>query len=144
MFNEILRLGHKLYRMKIPLLPKIIYRFNRVVFSCDIPPKTEIGEGSFFSHSGLGVVVNGDSKIGKNCRILQNVTIGGRGDHGVPVIEDNVTIGACACIIGGVTVGHDSVIGAHAVILKDVPPCSVVVGNPAKVVKTIANENNQK
>ena len=144
MLNELLHFGHRLYIKKRRLIPKIIYRFNRVIFSCDIPPKTEIGEGTLFSHSGLGVVVNEEAIIGKNCRILQNVTIGGRGDHGVPVIEDNVTIGACACIIGGVTVGHDSVIGAHAVVLKDVPPCSVVVGNPAKVVKTIANENNKK
>ena len=142
MFNELLRFGQRLSKKNIPLFPKLIYRFNRVVFSCDIPPKTEIGEGTFFSHSGLGVVINGASKIGKNCRILQNVTIGGRGSHGVPVIEDNVTIGACACVIGGITVGHDSVIGAHAVVLKDIPPYSIVVGNPAKVVKNIANEQS--
>lgn len=144
MLNELLHFGHRLYIKKRRLIPKIIYRFNRVIFSCDIPPKTEIGEGTLFSHSGLGVVVNEEAIIGKNCRILQNVTIGGRGDHGVPTIEDNVTIGACACIIGGVTVGHDSVIGAHAVVLKDVPPYSVVVGNPAKVIKNISIANEQQ
>lgn len=143
MLHELLKLGHKCSQKKIRFVSRLIYRFNRVVFSCDIPPKTIIGEGTLFSHSGLGVVVNGDAVIGRNCRILQNVTIGGRGEHGVPIIEDNVTIGACACIIGGVTIGHDSVIGAHAVVLKDVPPYSVVVGNPAKVVKNIANEINQ-
>jgi len=141
MMNELLLLGYKMTQKHIPLLPRLIYRFNRIVFACDIPPKTKIGIGTLFSHSGLGVVVNGDAVIGKNCRILQNVTIGGRGEHGTPVIEDNVTIGASACIIGGVTVGHDSVIGAHAVVLKDVPPYSVVVGNPARVIKQVNGTN---
>ena len=137
MMNELLSIGHQLTLKRIPFIPRLIYRFNRIVFACDIPPKTSIGKGTIFSHSGLGVVVNGDAVIGKNCRILQNVTIGGRGKHGTPIIEDNVTIGASACIIGGITIGHDSIIGAHAVVLKDVPPFSVVIGNPAHVIKSI-------
>lgn len=142
MMNELLAFGYKCTKKRIPLIPRLIYRFNRIVFACDIPPRTEIGKGTLFSHSGLGVVVNGDAKIGKNCRILQNVTIGGRGHHGVPIIEDNVLVGASAAILGGVRIGKNSVIGAHAVVLKDVPPYSVVAGNPAHIIKQENKSNN--
>lgn len=99
--NELLRLSRRLYLKHIPILPQLIYWLTRFFFACEISYKVEIGEGTLFAHSGLGVVVSDDATIGKNCHILQNVTIGGRGGNKVPVIGDNVLIGAGACILGG-------------------------------------------
>lgn len=73
------RFAHKCYSRNIPLLPGLIYRLSRIVFSCDIPASVEIGENTVFPHNGLGVVIHPNVVIGDNCRILQNVTIGGRG-----------------------------------------------------------------
>jgi serine O-acetyltransferase len=80
------------------------------------------------------------ASIGDDVHIRQNTTFGiARRDalHQLPVIEDRVDIGCGAVILGAVTIGHDSAIGANAVVLKDVPPKSVAVGVPAKVVKTL-------
>lgn len=75
----------------------------------------------------------------------QNTTIGAKGFNGEddsPTIEDDVTIGPNSCIIGNIKIGKGSIVGAGAVVVKDVPPYSVVVGNPAKVIKTLSNEEN--
>lgn len=83
------------------------------------------------------MVIHARAIIGKNCIIGQCVTIGGRSKHyEVPKIGDNVYIGAGAKIIGPVQIGNNSVIGAGAVVLKDVPANSIVVGVPAKIIKT--------
>ena len=84
--------------------------------------------------------------IGDDVHIRQNTTFGiARKDqlHQLPTIEDRVDIGCGAVILGAVTVGHDSVIGANAVVLKDVPPHSVAVGVPAKVVRTITRSDEK-
>ena len=124
-----------LHRYKIPLLPGLLSRTMRVLFSCDIPYTVVIGVNTVFAHNGLGCVVNEDAVIGDNCKILQNVTIGGRGEgSGVPVIGNNVLIGAGACVLGGVTIGNGAKIGANAVVVKDVPEGATVVGIPAKQI----------
>ncbi len=129
------RCAHRLYKKRIPILPGFISRLIRVLFSCDLPYKTEIGEGTVFAHNGLGCVVNEDAKIGKYCKILQNVTIGGRDGRRPPIICDNVLIGAGACVLGDITIGKGAKIGANAVVLKDVPAGATVVGIPAKQIK---------
>jgi len=122
---------------KLPVLPSLFQKCIRVIFSCEVPSTVKIGKGSKFVHSGLGVVLHGDVKIGENCRIYQNVTIGGRHNRGCPVIGNNVFIGAGACILGGVTVGDGAMIGSNAVVISDVPPKTVVGGVPAKTLKTM-------
>lgn len=108
----------------------------RIMFSADIPYKLTIGKGTKMPHDALGSVFHPDVKIGRNCIIRQGVTIGGRSGHTqLPVLEDNVDVGAHAQILGPVTLGHNSVIGAGAIVVKDVPPYAVVVGNPARVIK---------
>lgn len=93
-------------------------------------------KGCYFNHRGFGIVINPNTKLGNNINIQHAVTIGAKAGR-APVIEDNVTIGAKATIIGPITIGHDSIVGAGAVVVIDVPPYSVVVGNPAKIIKTI-------
>ena len=120
------------------LYRRLMEVFLRVVFSCDLPAQVIIGKNCRFAHNALGVVIHPEAVIGDNCKIGQNVTIGGRSGLTVlPVIEDNVEIGANALILGPVTIGKGSIIGAGTIVLKDVPPYSVVVGNPGKVIKTI-------
>lgn len=92
-----------------------------------------IGEGLFIQH-GFATVVAADS-IGKNCWINQQVTIGFSNKNDCPVIGDNVVINAGAKVIGGITIGHNSRIGANAVVVKNVPENCVVAGVPAKIIK---------
>lgn len=84
------------------------------------------------------MVIHKKCIIGKNCHISQNVTLGGGGgpDGGLPVLGDNVTVGANAVILGNVHIGNHAVIGAGAVVLRDVPENCVAVGVPAKVIKS--------
>jgi serine O-acetyltransferase len=103
----------------------------------EISPGTRLGRRVVIYHSG-GIVLAARS-IGDDVVIRQNTTLGEaryRSDK-YPVIGDRVDIGCGACILGDIQVGHDSVIGANAVVLKDVPPYSVAVGVPARVVKTV-------
>ncbi len=114
----------------------IIRGLMRVIFACDIPYKTKIGEGTLFPHHALGIVIHPEAEIGKKCILEQNVTIGGRSGLTVlPQIGDNVLIGAGAIIIGPVKIGNNVQIGAGAVVVNDVPDDCVVIGVPAKIIK---------
>lgn len=86
-------------------------------------------------HGLNGIIVSQYAKIGKNCTIYHQVTIGSKEDKFAPVIGDNVIIYPHAIIIGGINIGNNAVIGAGAVVTKDVPENAVVAGNPAKVIK---------
>ena len=138
MFNKLYMKSHSGSR-----LWKLLYSiYTQYVLGCDIKCDTIIGEGFEIFHSAHGSVVSPTTIIGRNVSLRQNTTIGAKGFNGAeksPVIEDNVTIGPNACIIGNITIGHHSVIGAGAVVVKDVPPYAVVAGNPAKVIKMLNN-----
>lgn len=106
----------------------------------DIKYYTQIGDNFEIFHGARGTVINPNTIIGNNVSVRQNTTIGAKGfldSEKCPCIEDNVTIGPNVCIIGDITIGHDSVIGAGAVVVKDIPPYSVVAGNPARVIKSL-------
>lgn len=105
---------------------------------CRVPPSTK------FNHGGLGVVIGKNVKLGKNVTINQGVTIGKRNGKNNVNIGDNVTIKTNAVIIGDLSVGKNSVIGAGAVVLDDIPPNSVAVGIPAKVVKINISYESEK
>ena len=110
---------------------------NQFITNIDIHPGATIGENVFIDH-GIGVVIGETTIIGDNVTIYQGVTLGGvslNPGKRHPTIENDVIIGAGAKILGNITIGKGSKIGANSVIVKDVPPFSTVVGIPGKVIK---------
>lgn len=127
------RIMNYLYHKKIPVLPGLLMRFIRVVFSSDVPAGVRIGNGSIFMHNGLGVVIHEKAVIGDNCILMQHVTLGGRNGRGAPTIKNNVFVGAGACILGDIVIGNNVKIGANAVVINDIPDNCLAVGVPAKI-----------
>lgn len=130
------KLANCLWRYHVPIFPFIIRGLMRVIFACDIPYKTQIGKNAEFPHHALGIVIHPYAVIGDNCKIEQNVTIGGRSGLTVlPKIGNHVMVGAGATVLGPVIIGDNVQIGAGAVVVKDVPDNCVVIGVPARIIK---------
>jgi len=130
------KIANKLYLKKIPILPNIITMFIRMIFTCYLPHKAKIDGPLVLGYGGMSVVIHDRVVIGKNCHIDQCVTIGGTSKKiDVPVLGDNVYVGAGAKIIGPVSIGNNVVIGANAVVLCDLLDNCVAVGVPARVIK---------
>ena len=130
------RVSHQLWRRGHRLTARVGSALTRAVTGVDIHPGATLGPGLFIDHA-TGVVIGETAQVGADVTIYQGVTLGGTSlEHGKrhPTIEDRVTIGAGAKVLGPVTVGHDSRIGANAVVVKPVPPNSVVVGVPGQVI----------
>ncbi len=130
---------HSYYILRIVGIPiRIIYKvLIEMIMSVELPDKLKAGKDLRVFH-GMGLVVNANSIIGSGVSLRHNTTIGSKTDDGpCPFIEDNVSIGANVVIIGGIVIGHDSIIGAGAVVTKSFPPYSVIAGNPAKIIKRI-------
>ena len=108
------------------------HRFWSVVTGADIPLDCSIGGGLLVNHPN-GIVIHPEARIGVNCLIFQQVTIGTRGTKGAPEIGGHVDIGAGAKILGPVRIGAHAKVGANAVVLCDVPDGATAVGNPAAV-----------
>ncbi len=114
------------------------YRFWSIICAADIPLNCHIGGGLLMPHPN-GIVIHSSVKIGVNCLIHQQVTIGvKRGDKNGPEIKGHVDIGAGAKIIGNITIGEHAMIGANAVVVKDVPAYAIVAGIPAKIIGSTA------
>ncbi|OUS12716.1 hypothetical protein A9Q89_04760 [Gammaproteobacteria bacterium 53_120_T64] len=130
------RIANWLYRHNIPVLPKLIDYMIRLIFSCWLPHSVKIGRNLVLGYGGLGVVIHSDAVIGHDVHIDQEVTIGGNGTQlGVPVMGNDIYIGAGAKILGPISIGTGSIIGANAVVTKDIPARSLAVGVPAKVIR---------
>lgn len=130
------RIAHWLYCHHVPLLPRLIYYTQYILFNSSVPSSCNIGRGTKFGYGGIGVVIHARAVIGKGCIIGQNTTIGGRSGHyEVPKIGDNVEICAGARVLGPITIGNNVVIGANAVVIKDIPDNAVVAGVPAKIIR---------
>lgn len=111
-----------------------IFRIVETVTATSIPKSVVIGPGLRIWHFG-GIFINANVVIGENCTLRQGVTIGSREDNGpVPVLGDNVDIGAYAQILGGVTIGNNCKIGAMSVVITDVPDGATAVGIPARII----------
>jgi serine O-acetyltransferase len=131
------RLAHVLYRAGVPLLPRAIAALARSVTGIEIHPGAMIGPGLFIDH-GMGVVIGETAELGADVTIYQGVTLGGTGfatGKRHPTVQDNVTIGSGAKLLGPIVVGHGSKIGANTVVIHDVPPNSTVVGIPGHPVR---------
>src|ERR1700730_3338155 len=130
------RLIHPIYRWGVPVLPRLMSQFVRFFTGIEIPPGGEIASGLFID-LWMGVVIGETSEIGRDCTLYQGVTLGGtslqRGKRH-PTLEEGVVAGAGAKIIGAIVRGAHSKIAAGAVVVKDVPPNSTVVGVPGRVV----------
>jgi serine O-acetyltransferase len=131
------RVAHALFGAGVPLLPRLIAAISRTLTGIEIHPAAKIGNGFFIDH-GMGVVIGETAQIGDNVTLYQGVTLGGTGfatGKRHPTVQDNVTIGSGAKLLGPITVGHGSKIGANSVVIHDVPPNSTVVGNPGHPVR---------
>ena len=131
------RIANAIYKKGFKRIARFIMAINQFFTNIDIHPAATIGENVFIDH-GIGVVIGETAIIGNNVTIYQGVTLGGvslNPGKRHPTIEDNVTIGAGAKILGNITIGKESKIGANSVVVKDVPPYSTVVGIPGKVIK---------
>jgi serine O-acetyltransferase len=131
------RVAHTLHGAGVPVLPRAIAYGARAVTGIEIHPGARVGDGFFIDH-GNGVVVGETAEIGDNVTLYQGVTLGGTGfatGKRHPTVQDNVTIGSGAKLLGPITIGHGAKIGANSVVIHDVPPNSTVVGNPGHPVR---------
>jgi serine O-acetyltransferase len=130
------RLSHRLWALGVPLLPRLLSQVGRAFTGIEIHPGARIGHGVFIDH-GMGVVIGETAVVGNNCLLYQGATLGGTGkQHGKrhPTLAENVVVGAGAKVLGAITVGANTRIGAGSVVLRDVAPDSTVVGIPGRVI----------
>jgi cysteinyl-tRNA synthetase len=138
-FNAIFfhRIIHVLWKWGVPFFPRLFSQVNKFLTGIEIHPAAKIGPGFFVDH-GAGVVVGETTEIGEDCLLYQGVTLGGTGkEKGKrhPTLGRGVVVGAGAKVLGNITIGDYGKIGANSVVLKSVPPHSVVVGVPGNVIK---------
>ena len=139
---------YRIYRWlvlkRIPILHIFIQRFAEISTGISIPPTVEIGKGLLIEHFG-GIVINSGTKIGEFCTISHCVTLGNKTPGGKsPVIGNNVYICPGAKVLGDITIGNNSIVGANSVVLDSFPANSVIAGVPAKLIKSITNKEEYK
>jgi serine O-acetyltransferase len=139
-FHSILlhRAAHRMHLRGFTLLARIVSQFNRTVTGIEIHPGATIGRRCFIDH-GMGVVIGETTEIGDDVLLYQGVTLGGTGkERGKrhPTIGNNVVIGTGAKILGNITIGDHTKIGAGSVVIRSVPDHSTVVGVPGRVVRS--------
>ena len=146
MNSRLWKISHRLYAGGGA---RFLGRVTEIVYNTlcgnGISTKAEIGEGTVFYHHGVGCVVHELCRIGKNCRIFGNVTLGCKWSENEepglpPRVGNNVMIGAGAVILGEISIGDNSIIGANAVVLDDVPANSIAVGVPAVIKRRNKDE----
>ncbi|GIN22848.1 MAG TPA: serine O-acetyltransferase [Bacillus bacterium] len=130
------RVAHAFFKRKMYFIARLISQVNRFFTGIEIHPGAKIGRRFFIDH-GMGVVIGETCVIGDGVTVFQGVTLGGTGkEKGKrhPTIKDNALIATGAKVLGNITIGENSKVGAGSVVLKDVPPNSTVVGIPGRVV----------
>jgi cysteinyl-tRNA synthetase len=131
------RVTHRLWKLKVPVLPKLMSQLARFLTGIEIHPAARIGAGFFIDH-GAGVVIGETAEVGEDCLLYQGVTLGGTGkEKGKrhPTLGRGVVVGAGTKVLGAIRVGDYVKIGANSVVLKSVPDHSIVVGVPGRVIK---------
>ncbi len=130
------RIAHAFYKRKFYFIARVISQISRFFTGVEIHPGAKIGRRFFIDH-GMGVVIGETCEIGDNVTVFQGVTLGGTGkEKGKrhPTVNDNALIATGSKVLGSITIGENSKVGAGSVVLKDVPPNSTVVGIPGKIV----------
>ena len=128
------RLAHFLFCHHIPFFPRLISQLSRWLTGVEIHPGAAIGKGLFIDH-GMGVVIGETTIVGNNVTLFQGVTLGGTGKETGkrhPTLGDNIVVGAGAKVLGNIKVGSNSYVGANAVVLKEVPENTTIVGVPGR------------
>ena len=131
------RVAHALWESQVPMVPRAIAYTSRAITGVEIHPAARIGEDFFIDH-GSGVVIGETAQIGDRVTLYQGVTLGGTGfarGKRHPTLDDDVTVGSGAKLLGPVTVGRNAKVGANTVVIEDVPPQTTVVGNPGHPVR---------
>ena len=131
------RVAHALWEAEVPLVPRTIAYTSRSVTGVEIHPAASIGSDFFIDH-GSGVVIGETTEIGDRVTLYQGVTLGGTGfarGKRHPTLQDDVTVGSGAKLLGPVTVGRNAKVGANTVVIEDVPDHTTVVGNPGHPVR---------
>lgn len=133
------RLGVWFHKRRWSFLASLSQRLMHHLCHCWISVDAEIGSGFLIAHVG-GIVIGGETRIGKNCDIRQNVTFGGNFNRIIdgrsqPWVEDNVSFGVGSVVIGPVKIGSNSIIGANTVVTRDVPENVIVSGVPGRILK---------
>jgi serine O-acetyltransferase len=129
------RLGNRLWRAGWVSTARFVSHVSRFLTGIEIHPAAKLGPGLFIDH-GMGIVIGETAEVGRNVSLLQGVTLGGtstKREKRHPTLGDNVTVGSGAKIIGAITIGENSRVGAGSVVVRDVPPNAVVVGVPGRV-----------
>lgn len=130
-------ISHRLYKLRLFLLARLFSHVGRLVSGIEIHPGARIGRRLFIDH-GFGVVIGETSIVGDDVLMYHGVTLGSKNfvtTKRHPTIEDRVILGAGSMILGNIVIGHDSIVGANAVVTKSLPPYSVVGGVPAVSLK---------
>ena len=136
------RLAHALHQWHVPVIPRLIMHLVRWLTGIEIHPGAVIGKGLFIDH-GMGVVIGETAVLGDDVTLFQGVTLGGTGKQRGkrhPTIGHRVVIGTGAKVLGNITVQDDSMVGANAVVVRDVPAHSTVVGVPGRIAKVKGRE----
>ena len=131
------RVAHALWDAQVPMVPRAIAYTSRAVTGVEIHPAATIGSEFFIDH-GSGVVIGETAEIGDRVTLYQGVTLGGTGfarGKRHPTLEDDVTVGSGAKLLGPVKVGRNAKVGANTVVIEDVPDHTTVVGNPGHPVR---------
>lgn len=139
------RVNHALWNAGLKLLARVLSHFSRWITGIEIHPGATIGRRFFIDHGG-GVVIGETAEIGDDVLLFQGCTLGGTSNEPVkrhPTVEDNVVIGAGAILLGPITIGAHSQVGAGSVVLEDYPEHSTIVGVPASRTDDTETEDIQ-
>jgi len=130
------RFIHALHRTGLPLLPRFLAHLNRAATGIEIHPAATIGHGFFIDH-GMGVLIGATAEVGNGVTLYKNVTLGGTSlgpGKRHPTVGNDVVVGTNASVLGDIRIGDGARIGAHSVVVRDVPANATVVGIPGRVV----------
>jgi serine O-acetyltransferase len=130
------RVAHRLWRAGWIVTARFVSHVSRWLTGIEIHPAAKLARGVFIDH-GMGVVIGETAEVGENVTLYQGVTLGGtslKREKRHPTLEANVVVGTGAAVLGAITVGEGTRVGGGSVVVRDVPPNSVVVGVPGKII----------